>query len=53
MWHSFSAYYPSSTHLCGYKERGQKKITCLFFHDSEHNFAKAIKLGLAEKVLTI
>jgi hypothetical protein len=30
----------------------EKKFTHLFFHDSEHSFAKAIKLGLAEKVLT-
>jgi hypothetical protein len=35
------------------RKEDKKKITCLFFHDSEHNFAKAIKLGLAEKVLTI
>jgi hypothetical protein len=40
-----------ATLFCRYKEIVRKK-TCLLFHDTEQSFAKAIKLGLAEKVLT-
>lgn len=40
---------------CIYKKQDKHQreyITCLSFHDSQQSFAKAIKLGLAENVLT-